>query len=165
MLARMTTLLGLIIACVACSLKAESPPAQENISRNLMKAVLTVSGGVTGIGGKWEVDLASDETKRGIASDQLGLLKQLVAEARKADVFGRDFSAAPSTSASDSPAPSAAPGLADLQTYELTVDGDQVKWSEPAVAGARAVPAVLKELKQWMMRNAKRQPYQPHLNK
>ena len=99
MLARMTTLLGLIIACVACSLKAESPPAQESISRNLMKAVLTVSGGVTGIGGKWEVDLASDETKRGIASDQLGLLKQLVAEAHKADVFGQDFSAAPSTSA------------------------------------------------------------------
>jgi hypothetical protein len=130
-----------------------------------MKAVLTVSGGVTGIGAKWEVNLASDETKRSIASDQLGRLQQLVAEARKAGVFGRDFTAPPSTSASGSPAPSAASGRADFQTYELAVDGENVKWSEPPVAGAGAAPPVLKELKQWMMRNAKRQPHQPYLNK
>jgi hypothetical protein len=156
--------LSLMIVCVAFSLKAESPPAQDKNSRGFMKAVLTVSGGFTGIGGKWEVNLASDETRRSLAPDQLGTLQRLVAEARKAGVFGQDFSAAPSQGASGSPLASAAPGRADLQTYELSVDGEKVKWSEPAPAGASAAPPVLKELKQWMMRNAKRQPYQLHLD-
>jgi len=165
MFVRGSLVLSLMVACVAFSLKAENPPAQQSNLRDFMKAVLTVTGGFTGIGGKWEVNLSSDETKRSVVPEQLGALQQLVAEARKAGVFGQDFTVASSMGATGSPAPSAAPGRADFQTYELTVDGENVRWSEPAVAGATAAPPVLKELKQWMMRNTKRQPYQPHLDK
>lgn len=113
-----------------------------------MKITLTVSGGFTGVGGKWEIDSASDWARQKIGASELESLGQLVAEARAAGTFGKDYSAA-------SPLPPA-----DSQTYELQVDGEGVRWSEPAPASAAGALPLVRRLKQCIMLHAPRQPHQ-----
>ena len=111
-----------------------------------MKVVLTVTGGFTGVGGKWETEIP-------VGGDAPAALQKLLETARAEGVLGRDFSAEPGSS-------TASPGVAtDLQTYELQMDGGNTKWSEPSPTGAEAAPPVLKNLKSWMMQNTKRGPF------
>ena len=126
-----------------------------------MKITLTVSGGFTGVGGKWEIDAASDAAQRRIGAGDLESLAQLVAEARAAGVFGNHYSAAPTPAVAPASAGPAGPIPADFQTYELEVNGERVRWREPAAASTAAAPPIVRQLKQRIMRNTPRQPYQP----
>jgi len=125
-----------------------------------MKITLTVSGGFTGVGGKWQIDTASGAARQRIGSDELESLGQLVAEARSAGVFGNDYSAAaqPGAARTSVAPPDAIP--ADFQTYELQIGGERVRWSEPAPASGAAAPSLVKQLKQRIMLHAPRQPSQ-----
>ena len=120
-----------------------------------MKASLVVTGGFTGIPGKWEVDATTDEKKTALASDDLQEFEKLVAQAEAEKVFGEDYAA----KSSGAIGPMAA--TADGQTYELTVNGKTVKWAEPSPSGAGVAPNVVKELKRWITRNCKRAPFRP----
>jgi hypothetical protein len=119
-----------------------------------MKITLTVTGGFTGVGGKWEIEAGSDATQR---PAELQHLVQLIDEARSAGVFENDYSIAPPH---QGPTTAGRPAdIRDQQTYELTVNGERVRWCEPALASATAVPSFLRQLKQRIMRSAPRQPY------
>lgn len=116
-----------------------------------MKVVLTVTGGFTGVGGKWETEIPVG----GDAPAALNALQKLLETARAEGVLGRDFIAEPGSSSS-----TASQGVsADLQTYELQVEGGHTKWTEPSPTGTKAAPPVLKNLKSWMMQNTKRGPF------
>lgn len=49
--------------------------------------------------------------------------------------------------------------MPDAQTYDIEVDGEHVRWIEPAPPGAAAAPPIVQSLKTWMMENTERQPY------
>jgi hypothetical protein len=121
-----------------------------------MKITLTVTGGFTGVGGKWEIEAGSDATQR---PAELQHLVQLIDEARSAGVFENDYSIAPPHQGPTTAGRPADEIIRDQQTYELTVNGERVRWCEPALASATAVPSFLRELKQRIMRSAPRQPY------
>ncbi len=126
-----------------------------------MKMTLTVSGGFTGVGGKWEIDAGSDAAQRRMGAGDLESLTQLIAQARAAEVFGKDYSAAPTAAGAPASAGPAGPIPADFQTYELEVNGERVRWREPAGASTAAAPPIVGQLKQRIMRNTPRQSYQP----
>jgi hypothetical protein len=117
-----------------------------------MKITLTVTGGFTGMGGKWEIEAGSEAAQR---TAELQSLAQLIDQARAAGIFGKDYSVTePQQTRADEI-------VRDHQMYELTVNGERMRWSEPAPAGATAIPSFVRELKQRIMRNAPRRPYQP----
>ena len=121
-----------------------------------MKVVMTLTGGFTGVGGRWELE--SDTDKKGLKADRLDELNRLVSQARAEGFLGKDFT----TTASDNKKVSGSmpgPVPADMQTYELAIDGQRTKWTEPSPAGAAAAPAIVESLKDWMLENAERQPY------
>ena len=126
-----------------------------------MKITLTVTGGFTGIGGKWEIDAASGEAQSGIDAVEMQSLTQLVAAARSAGVFGNDYSEMPRRGAARAPVERPDTIPADFQTYELKVNGELVRWREPAASNRAAAPPIVRQLKQRIMRNTPRQPYQP----
>src|SRR5438128_8142071 len=72
-------------------------------SERALKITLTVTGGFTGIGGKWEIDAASGEAQSGIDAVEMQSLTQLVAAARSAGVFGNDYSEMPRRGAARAP--------------------------------------------------------------
>ncbi len=126
-----------------------------------MKITLTVTGGFTGIGGKWEIDAASGGAQSGIDAVKMQSLTQLITAARSAGVFGNDYSEPPAHGAAPAPIERADAIPADFQTYELEVNGERVRWREPAAAGTAAAPPIVRQLKRRIMQNTPRQPYQP----
>jgi hypothetical protein len=126
-----------------------------------MKITLTVTGGFTGIGGKWEIDAASGGAQSGNDAVKMRSLTQLIAAARSAGVFGNDYSEVPRRGAARDPVERADTIPADFQTYELEVNGERVRWREPAAASTATAPPIVRQLKQRIMQNTPRQPYQP----
>jgi len=124
-----------------------------------MKITLTVTGGFTGVGGKWEIDIPAAQAQRGTNPGDLESFAQLVGDARAAGVFGHDYSAAAQPGDASVPARLPARIPADLQTYQLQVDGESVRWSEPAAENPAGVPQLVRQLKQRIQRYAPRQPY------
>lgn len=120
-----------------------------------MKATLVVTGGFTGIPGKWEVDPTSAEMKSMVTPGEWQVFENLVAQAQAERVFDEDYA----TKATTTVGPSTV--SADMQYYELFIDGKSVKWSEPSTSDPGAVPDVVKALKRWITRNAKRNPFRP----
>src|SRR5437762_3102336 len=99
--------------------------AATHLSAKSMKASLVVTGGFTGIPGKWEVDATSTEKKSVVAPGDWQEFEKLVAQAQVERVFGEDYT----TKSNAASGPLSVP--ADMQSYELIVDGKSVKWTEP----------------------------------
>lgn len=118
-----------------------------------MKASLVVTGGFTGIGGRWDVDPTSAGMKSPLAAGGWHEFEKLVTQARSEGIFGEDYTAKNAIERSGM--------VADGQTYELVVDGKSVKWTEPAPAGSAAAPESIRALKRWITSNAKRMPFRP----
>jgi hypothetical protein len=163
-----TVALGFTIATLSLNLwecgaqNASSSATEKARPHESMNVVLTVSGGFTGIGGKWEIDTSSETLAAGVDPRQAKKLQDLVDQARTDGVLNKDFSkVAENGKTSSGAATSTTQVPADMQTYELTINGERATWSEPAPAGAAAAPPVLENLKQWMFQNTKRQPYRP----
>lgn len=138
---------------VACSPKREDKPLSHS-SEKVMRATLTVTGGFTGAAGKWEVDAASADQKMAVAPDKWQEFERLVNQAQAEHVFGQDY-----TKTASVVSPTSVP--ADMQTYELLIDGRSVRWTEPIGTGSAAAPDVVKALKSWITRNTKREPFRP----
>jgi hypothetical protein len=157
------TLAMLSLDLMGCSSRKPSISQNETLPHDSMKAVMTVSGGFTGVGGKWELDTSSDESRQNLKAAQIEEMAQLVSEARTEGVFGKDFSKAAQGSETSAPSSTGSPAQvpADIQTYELIINGERVRWNEPALAPASATPPVIEKLKNWMLQNTQRQPYRP----
>jgi hypothetical protein len=114
-----------------------------------MHVVMTLTGGFTGVGGRWEANANSFNSAAG-GNSKFDELARLVQQARAQGALGRDFSE--SKGAMPQPFP-------DAQTYDIEVDGEHVRWTEPPPNDAAAAPPVLQSLKAWLIDNVERQPY------
>ena len=157
-IARFTTI-AFSLSLTACPSKNSGTLPKESAARHQsMKVVMTMTGGFTGIGGKWEIE--AEKAKQRVQPERVNELNRLVEQALSEGVFGKDFSKpSPVTEKTSGSAPNSV--AADMQTYELSVDGQRIKWSDPSPAGAAAAPPIVESLKDWMLENAERQPYRP----
>jgi hypothetical protein len=115
---------------------------------------MTVTGGFTGVGGRWEADAKSFQSATGAGPGKFDELAQLVKQARSEGVFGKDLS-----SAASGGTPQAMP---DAQRYDVEIDGEHIRWNEPPPGGAAAAPPVVQSIKNWVIDNTERQPYRRH---
>jgi hypothetical protein len=121
----------------------------------LEKVELRMTGGFTGIGGRWAIDLRSGRAEGVLTEDKIKALTDIIEKCRSEGSLSKDFSQPLEKNKSS---PLAA--MPDSQTFELDVDGQEVKWNDPAPSGLTAPPN-LNQLKDWIRENVPRQPYMP----
>ncbi len=126
-----------------------------------MKATLIRTGGFAGVAAKWEFDGTSHGSTPEPAGPDIKEFERLISLVRAKGALGRDYTA-PSSRGPSAGKPNPAEIPADLQSYELVIDGQSVKWTEPGPTGSGGAPGIVSELASWIMENAKRGPVRPN---